>query len=469
MLRKLLLPILFLALWIGCGPTRDTQRASFANSPSGDDRAELQALIDATPPGGTLTLPNGVFYVNRAGSAYYCLLVPANITIRGSGSTTIVQMAGIGASVRLFQMNYSGSVLERLILDGNAPNQTPDEHRAGVFIAAPGNIVRDVISRNFTGDGIYVYMNSDGALLENITAVSNRRNGVTLGGMINGITIRGGLYADNYAQQVDSEPGAPWTVNEVSIVDTVIDVGSSSNDFALTVSGTGALYRSHDWRVSGNTIRGAINVVWGDDILIGANTITNPTTKPSIRVYRTSSRVTIARNTIEMTRTTLPDGTELLYPSPVYVSGTGVGQSPDDILIAHNVISATARSAMGIRADGCLSVAIVDNVITGANSPYNLAAGIYLRATIAEQPYQLATIVNNVVTNFGQRGLSVSGNGTAKLNKLIAVGNTFGSADLVQKTGMVLDDGTHALVKSVLADNLYGTGVSSGRLGEATP
>ena len=37
-------------------------------SPDIDARAELQALIDATPYGGTLDLPAGSYFVTRAGS-----------------------------------------------------------------------------------------------------------------------------------------------------------------------------------------------------------------------------------------------------------------------------------------------------------------------------------------------------------------------------------------------------------------
>ena len=424
-------------------------------SPDIDARAELQALIDATPYGGTLDLPAGSYFVTRAGSAYYALRVPAGVRVRGNG-TTIRQAPGIGASVRTFQMDGAGATLEHLTGDGDAANQVVNEHEAFAFIAAPDCALRKVVATNFMGDGLYVYTGGDRALIEGCTATGNRRNGITIAGGT-GVRVYGGTFAGNAAQQVDSEPGAGLTVNDVTIADAVIDCGSSAQ-FALTISGSSSTARSTGWRVTGCTITGGINVVWADDVLIGTNTVTLPGALP-VRVYRTSSRITIARNTI-----TQANAAQGSYPSAIYVVGTGTGQAPDDVVITGNTIACAAPSALGVRLEGLLSASVVGNGITGGNTAYSGGAGVYGRATNVNTPFALMTVVGNTITGFGQRGVSIQGNGAAQMTMLRAVGNTIGDAGTVQSAGMVLDDGTHALQASNIVGNAYGAGVTSGAL-----
>lgn len=424
-------------------------------SPDTDARAEIQALLDATPYGGTLDLPEGSYFVTRAGSAYYSLRVPSGVRVRGNG-TTIRQAPGTAASVRVFQMDGSGATIEDLTGDGDAANQSVDEHRAFAFIAAAGCTLRRVTAQNFTGDGIYVYTGGDDALIEACVATGNRRNGITIAGGT-GVRVYGGTFSGNAAQQVDSEPGAGLTVDDVSIVDAVIDCGSSAQ-FALTVSGSSATSRSTGWRVTGCTITGGINVVWADDVLIGSNVITLPGALP-VRVYRTSSRITIARNTI-----TQANAAQGSYPSAIYAVGTGTGQAPDDVQIVGNTLACAAPSALGVRLEGLLTASVIGNVIAGGSSAYAGGAGVYGRATNVNTPFALMTVVGNTITGFGQRGISIQGNGAAQMTMLRAVGNTIGDAGTVQSTGMVLDDGTHCLQASDIAGNAYGSGVTAGRL-----
>jgi len=424
-------------------------------SPDTDSRAEIQALLDATPYGGTLELPAGSYFVTRAGSAYHALRVPAGVRVRGNGAT-IRQAPGIGASVRTFQLDGAGATLENLTGDGDAANQTVDEHRAFAFVAAADCTLRGVTAHDFTGDGLYIYTGGDRALVENCTATGNRRNGITIAGGT-GVRVYGGTFAGNAAQQVDSEPGAGLTVNDVTIADAVIDCGLSAQ-FALTVSGSSATARSTGWRVTGCTITGGINVVWADDVAIVANTITLPGALP-VRVYRTSSRVTIARNVIIQA-----NAAQGSYPSAIYAVGTGTGQAPDDVLIAGNTIACAAPSALGVRLEGLLTAAVVGNIITGGGSAYSGGAGVYGRATNLNTPFALMTVVGNTITGFGQRGVSIQGIGAAQMTMLRAVGNTIGDAGTVQSIGMSLDDGTHALQASELMGNTYGAGVATGRL-----
>lgn len=445
---KTLLALLFTLLL--CGQAQ-------ALTPGTDSRVEIQALLDATPAGGTLTLPDGEYPVSRAGSMYYALHVPAGVTVRGSGATVIKQASGTAASVRVFQMDGAGATLERLTIDGNYAAQTVDEHRAGVFITAADVTVRDLISRNFTGDGVYVYTGADRAFIDRVTATGNQRNGITIAGGT-GVTVVGGLYTGNLAQQVDSEPGTPNTVDDVTIANVTIDAGAST-DYALTISGSSAAYKSTGWRVTGCVITGGINVVWADDVFVASNTITLPYAK-ALRVYRTSSRITIARNTIYQTNAALR------YPSAIFVVGTGTDSAPADVLITGNSIFCNAPSSLGIRLEGILSASVVDNVLVGADSAFASASGVYVRTTNISQPIALVTILGNSIIGFGQRGVDIRGNLTATITKLRIIGNAIGENSPPQTIGVVLDDGTHPVQSSDLLGNVYGTGVTSGRLGE---
>lgn len=429
----------------------------FALTPGTDSRVEIQALLDATPAGGTLTLPDGEYPVSRAGSLYYSLHVPAGVTVRGSGATIIKQADGTAASVRVFQMDGAGAALERLTIDGNYAAQTPDEHRAGVFITAADVTIRDLVSRNFTGDGIYVYTGADRAFIARVIATGNQRNGITIAGGA-GVTVVGGLYAGNLAQQVDSEPGTPNTVDDVTIANVTIDAGASTQ-YALTISGSSATYKSAGWRVTGCVITGGINIVWADDVFIASNMITLPDAK-ALRVYRNSSRITIARNTLYQTNAALS------YPSAIFVVGTGTDSAPSDVVITGNSLFCNAPSSLGIRLEGILSASVVDNVLVGADSTFSGASGIYVRTTNISQPISLVTILGNSIIGFGQRGVDVRGNLTATITKLRIIGNAIGENSPPQTVGVVLDDGLHPVQSSDLLGNVYGTGVTSGRLGE---
>ena len=422
-----------------------------------DDRAYLQSLLNATSAGDVCQLPSGPRYVGQAGSAYYGLTVPAGVTVRGAGAgTTLLQMPGTAASVRLFQMDGAGAVLDGLTLDGNAANQTADEHRAGAFVTAAECVIRNVTAQNFTGDGLYLYTGANSALVDACTAIGNVRNGITLAGG-SGITVRGGEYSGNLAQQVDSEPGSPNHVDNVTIADVLIDT-NGLDAYALTVSGSGSAYRSSGWRITGCTILGSVHVVWANDVLIASNTIANGTDKPGVDIYRTCANVTIARNTIASTRTGVAN------LAGVQIMGTGTGQAPSNVLVADNAITMAGTTVFGVRAQGCLSFAAVGNTITGSGATATGAVGVYLRATNTAVPFALAQLVANTITGFGNRGVSIAGNGAAQLTKFRGVGNTIGDASSVQSVGMSLDDGNHPVQASDIIGNAYGAGVTSGAL-----
>lgn len=435
-----------------------------ADGVTDDGPAFRAAFAVANTLGSDVYVPPGVYAVGRDGSAYYNLLVPPGITVRGAGLSTVIrQLPGMGASVRLLQVNGADTSIMDLVLDGNANLQTVDEHRAGIFITAPGSRIIRVVSQNFTGDGFYMYSGSTGVQILDSTAVDNRRNGITLGGPIDAAVIRGGIYAGNNAQQIDSEPGYPGTVNNVTITGAQIDSGAG--DYAITVSGTSSATRSHGWTIAQNIIVGSVFVVWAEDIAVVRNTITSPGPKSCVFVYRTTWNVLIGNNTCAMTEPTGTNSTGgALYPSGVQLTGTGGASQPDDIRVVNNTITSAAPSGIGIRAQACGDVEIIGNTITGSGLTFPYASGIYIRATDVTTPFNSATVVDNTITRHGNRGIDVRGNGIAQLLLLRAVGNTIGDMYTNETIGISPDDGLHPLVHGVYVENTYGPGVTSGRL-----
>lgn len=415
-----------------------------------DDRAAIQAALDANA-GGVVEVPAGVFAVGQ-GAGFWCVRVPAGTTLTGVG--TLLQLP-VSASVRLLQVEAAGVTIEGIALDGNKAAQTVDEHRSGVFATgAIGLVLRGVTARNFTGDGFYVYQHSDGVVVDGCVAEANARNGLTLGGLTTGTTITGSRFAGNGAEQLDSEPGVGWTVNDVEITGCTLDV-LGSNDYALTVSGSSSTARSARWSVHGNTINGGINVVWADDVDIRDNHGVNPTTKPAVTLWRVTNRVSIVGNRWTMTQNTVDS------LAAIYVGGTGVGSVSSRAYVACNEIHVLNRAkSFGVRAEGFRDLLIEDNLLVGPGLTGGYM-GIWLHATIVGDDVRSAVVRRNRVRDFAGTALSVSGNGAAVMRLLDVCDNVFDDAAGTMTAGMSLDDGTGCARDVRQAGNLALGGVAT--------
>jgi hypothetical protein len=422
-----------------------------AAAPAADDRPELEAAIrKAVASGGDLNLPARTYTISPVPHAFYCLEVPGGLRIHGAGQgKTVLRMAGdSGRSVRLLKVTGDDVVIEDLTLDGNKAAQTPDKQRHGIF-AGPANrlLVRRVTAQNFTGDGFYLYNEVKDAAFDTVLATGNNRNGLTLGANIDGTTITHSRFADNRIQQVDSEPGGTAVVSNTTLTDCVLDAGSS-NDYALTVSGTPKA-KGTGWRVHHNTINGGIFVVWAEHVLIENNTGVNPTTKSSVTVYRSSSDVEIRHNQFKLTHA------RLRSLAGVLIQGTGPGSTPARVVVAGNEIEMTGEQTFGIRAEGAIDVTIVDNTLRGAGRAAPGYAGIALRATIPSEDFRSAVVRGNTVRNFGDRGVTIAGNGAARLRSIEIRDNTFDNdrGALVMTTAISLDDNNGAAENVVVSGN----------------
>jgi hypothetical protein len=424
-----------------------------------DDRAAIQAAIDSCASSGDrdVYFPSGTYLVTRNGSAFYNLNVPSGIRLRGASQSGVMlkQAAGMAGSVRILFITGDDVHVEDMTLDGNKANQSVDEHRAGIFATTTNRlVVQNVTAQNFTGDGFYLFTAANESTLRGVYARGNNRNGITFGGAITGAVVTGSRFIGNAVQQVDSEPGVGAAVNHITITGCTIDGAGVSNDYALTVSGSANTSRSYGWSIVGNTINGGIFIVWTEGVQVSANRGINPTTKSSVTVYRKSSNVSVVGNDFHLTQTTVSLG-------GIYVVGTGPGDTPERVVIAGNTVKVDQPASVGIQAQGAISVTIANNNVRGASASSSGNAGIFVRATIGAEDFRSAIVTGNTVANFGQYGIEIAGNVTAKLLSLDVSHNILDddAATPTMTTGIRLDDGTGAAKQISLIGNQIMGGV----------
>lgn len=419
---------------------------------------------------GDVYFPAGTYQMARQGTAYYAVHVPAGTLLRGAdAATTVLRMApNIGTSVRLLYLDPGDLTrIRQVTLDGNKAAQvTPpgDEHQACIFANATRWLtIEGVVARNCPGDGVYLYTNARDTTIRDSTIVDNDRDGIALAQAIDGVLIASNRIGNNRAQQVDSEP-VGVTANNVSIVNNIIDNGRS-NDYAITVSGSGKDTRSSNWTVTGNVIKGPTFVVWAHHVTFSGNAVINATTKPAVDVYRTSSDVVVDGNALSCTQTSTAS-----VPC-VNVVGTGLGHLPERVTISDNAITVAHPLGWGVRAQGVISVSVEGNTMRGPGVASAYGAGVYLRATALDPvpQFRAAVVRGNHISAFGKYGVSISGNylpstgERAKMLSLDVSGNTFDDEAAVptMKVGVNLDDGSHALVQATAIGNTFLGGVAT--------
>jgi hypothetical protein len=114
----------------------------------------IQAALDATAPGGTLTFPKGGTYIVATP-----LVVPSNITVNGNGSVleTPADSTTRRSADAIMQVS-SGDTIRNLVFDGNVHNQNGvwTQHRHAITIGTANDIrIDNNIFRNLIADGIY--------------------------------------------------------------------------------------------------------------------------------------------------------------------------------------------------------------------------------------------------------------------------------------------------------------------------
>jgi hypothetical protein len=416
-----------------------------------DDRVAIQTALDACL---VVHLEPGRFMVTQAPApaAYYSIRIEAGRFLIGSGKalTTIIQAPDTAISVRILQVVGADALIEDMTLDGNKTNQTIaplDEHRAGIFMTgASRTTVRRVAARNFTGDGFYIHIGSNDVVMEDVEARFNIRNGLSFGGGTKGGSITASVFADNGAQQLDSEPGPGMVVDNVIITGSTFDVGAVNN-YAITMSGSGTSWRSRGWIISGNVINGAVFAVWTDASTIASNVSTNSTSKPCYTIYRKSVGVSIIGNECSQEQSKVNQAV-------VYIAGTSSTNMPEAIVVADNVFRSFSQAkAFGVHATGVISLHIFDNVIQGPNLAATGYAGVYVRATILDAAVRAVIVERNRIYGWGDAAFRLAGNtvggSSAKVYLVRLIGNFISAGP--QQRAFVID--TNAVPRVIVKSN----------------
>ena len=397
-----------------------------------DDRVSIQKAIDACGTrGGDVFFPIGIYLLGSSGSSP-CIQLANKVRLLGeSRAGSILKQAGnLDASVRLVQIESDNCSLGNLTLDGNKANQPVIvidgkivRQRHGIFVRNTEYLaIENVTSQNFTGDGFYIGSNVSQVTFSNVLATLNERNGISLAnnGNISDVKIINSTLTDNAVQQIDSEPVSTKNfpeipienplgqVNNVVISGCIIDPGNS-NDYAVTCTGSSPKDkdRSHGWTLTGNIIKGSVNVTWCDDVCITGNIIDNPTTKPCVKISRTSKNIVVTGNRLKLTKA----GTETA--KAVWVVGTRecindctttVFEAPSLVSITNNIISvsSSALNKLAVIAEGAESVTIMGNQIDGG--------GIQVRATaFGSKVFRSAIVTGNTIVNAKGSAISCAG------------------------------------------------------------
>lgn len=409
-----------------------------------DDRPAIQALLDAGQP---IVLPNGVYTIGQ-GSGTWGLSLPAGARLCGETRTGVILRAkpGLAAYVRLVDVAGTGVTVCNLTIDGNKGSQVPDEHRHGLMSRFADTLVDQVTSINSTGDGFYAYTGAERFTIRRSEATGNDRNGATLSGQWDHGLVEDNYFHDNRAQQLDSEASL---INFLVVRRNTISK-TGGTDHLFTVSGRSPTERSHHWSIYENTV-GSTHMGWVEDIDFRRNICVSDA-QPCVSVYRTNTRIVIEDNQLTMTRTTMPNTD--LDSGAVNISGTAEG-GPARVLVASNriVMAAGNPDRVAVRMMGLVSAAVVDNDIVGTGVAVPGGAGIAIRATDPSRPIEGVVVRGNRIRDFGQFGVSVTGNGAAVLKQLTVSGNTFDDQAGAMTIAVSLDDGTGALKAVSVVDN----------------
>lgn len=405
--------------------------------------------------GGEVYLPNGTYMVSRDGGNFYCLHIPDNVTLRGqSRAGTIIKMAaGAAISVRLLYLDGDDTCIENITLDGNKTNQTVNEQRHGIFADGTTRLhLSCVTAKNFTGDGIYLYTNANSTMVLDCYSTANDRNGITLGGGgSDNISIIGGQYTANAAQQVDSEPGG--VLSNVTISGgTLIDPLGVSNDYALTISGVSRTVRGNNWSVSDIVVNGSVFVVWTDNVTFtGVRGISPTTDKPHLTVYRKCVGVTSVGC---HWRSTANVGTDNMV---VFVSGTDNtnGDMASRVSIIGGSVKNDLGAGMGVYISGSEDILVQGVNVEGAGTNTPGYWGIYVRTVLAAFPMRSARVIGNHVKEFGSGAVAFAGSGAATILSADCSHNTFDATTSgVMPIGCSFNvDGTGAVLEASFIGN----------------
>lgn len=406
------------------------------------DRLWIQARLDA----GVVPLLDPREYVVDQGGPSWCLDMPPGTTLRGQQGTVLRLADSQASAVRILRVG-SGCTVSDLTLDGNAAAQTPNEHRHGAFVLGSDVTISKVTAQNCTGDGIYLYTGAHDAFVDLCLMTKNRRNGVTVSGNVNGVTISRCDLHDNFVQQIDHEPVGTVVTNTL-ITGCAISSGSGQG-YAVTLAGASAVQPSRGLRIVNCDIDGPVQMLYVVDAAVIGSRVTSRGKHPAVHVYR-------------WTEGCLVQGCSLAYhgaldhQSVVFVQGTA-GQGSAGMHIVDCDATQSHALGHGVRIEGAVSALVSDvRALMTATTPNAQSTGVRVRATAVDRPMERLEISDCEVTGFSH-GAIIAGNGAARLEELWLARNRFQTP-----AGVTMSAEPGVPDRLVLVDNQYTGGRVTG-------
>jgi len=201
--------------------------------PQNDCTELVQSYLDK---GGNITIPPGIYNIKadvntpHQGGVY----VHDNSTVDGKGKVILKAIPTSTGTYKILNIYAENTTVKNLEVVGDRYYHLGDwgEWGTGIRIAASHNVkLKNIRVRDCWGDGIYfgdvpAYRN-DGIILNNITSLNNRRQGISLTSGSN-ITIKNSILrgTNGTAPQagIDIEPNEDSDkIDNVNIYNTIID------------------------------------------------------------------------------------------------------------------------------------------------------------------------------------------------------------------------------------------------------
>lgn len=427
-----------------------------------DDTAAIQAAIDAANvAGGTVYLPNGTYIVSDSAAPLAgCVEVKSNTRLVGEsrGGVIIKLAADQPAFTRVLVSDSSVyASVENLTVDGNKDNQAfAEEHMSGLFI---GNTMfftmRNCSFVDCVGDGISVWANNTDTLIDSCYVTTCGRSGASMTGSgQRRVTFNKCQFTENLGQQIDMEaPDGPFY--DVTINDCYLKSPVGVDQIAVALSG-----QEEDKQVVGiaftnNVVVGPTLVRWVEGLrFIGNSCSNNPLDNSGVfSMDGICERCTIVGNVFEASHS----GSAIA----VSFTGRGLGDTPTDIVFAHNIVHSTLGH-FGVIIAGVDSISVHNNTIHTDAVTLGDCHGISVRSNFSGEVMSRVEIRDNYVQDF-TKGIVAWGRldvATGHIADFICTGNNIEGNASVWAFNFD-DDGAGAVLQATIYGNTqrncYGT------------
>lgn len=381
--------------------------------------AAFRQLLDRVAPTGssklgTVFIPpsymDDPIELTRDGSNAWCIAVPSNVSILGSGRGSAFVMPGsLTQTVRAFNVQGKSHVrISGIAVDGNRASSTADvEHNHCIFVYDSDDVtITDCYLHGATGDGISISGSSScssNVTIDACTINDNRRNGVTVE-QVNHVKITRNAIdtpSDATGSAIDFEPFSDVALTDAYIAGNTLSQ-QATDGYIVTLAGRSSSYPFRGIRFVDNDLRnGIVNVIRAEGVIVARNT--GSIMKVLTNAY--SKDVSIAGNVWSCADT-----------RQAFDIVASLGEVPTGYIITENVLTLTGGGS-GIRVRGADAVIVRGNVITGASASNQ--HGIEVTATRSMRNVQIQSNLIRLV----DKALYASPSSNNRLDGLQVVGN----------------------------------------------